>query len=217
MSHTSPRPARSVLYGIVALLLSAPSPAAGDVLCTACDGITNCVPICWDFASGRNGSDIEAGKTAPASALHWSGPRSVLSGSAGSFVPDAKLRSLIQRIATEAKVDPALVQAVIRAESNFDSFAVSKKGAQGLMQLMPPTALEVGVQNSFIPEQNLRGGVAYLRQMLDLFAGDTRLALAAYNAGPQAVRTYGGVPPYGETQKYVARVLGYRAQAHQNR
>jgi soluble lytic murein transglycosylase-like protein len=103
-------------------------------------------------------------------------------------------------------VDPALVRAVIHAESAFNPRAVSAKGAQGLMQLMPSTASDMGVDNAFDARQNIRGGARYLAKLLKTFHGDARLAAAAYNAGPDAVQKYGGVPPYAETRVYVHRV-----------
>jgi soluble lytic murein transglycosylase-like protein len=99
------------------------------------------------------------------------------------------------------------VKAVIRVESCFDVQAVSRVGARGLMQLMPATASELGVKNAFDAEQNIEGGVRYLRKMLERFDNDTEMAVAAYNAGPQAVARHRGVPPYEETQRYVKRVL----------
>lgn len=116
--------------------------------------------------------------------------------------------SLILHYAREHHVEPALVKAVVAAESNFEITAVSRVGAQGLMQLMPATARELGVEEPFHPPDNLQGGVRYLRAMLDRY-GDVRRALAAYNAGPKAVDRYGGIPPYPETQAYVKRVLNY--------
>jgi hypothetical protein len=101
-----------------------------------------------------------------------------------------------------------LVRAIIQAESDFDHLAVSSKGARGLMQLMPATARQMGVSDSFEPRQNVFGGVKYLRILLDMFAGDVSLAAAAYNAGENAVLRYGGIPPFRETRRYVDKVLG---------
>jgi soluble lytic murein transglycosylase-like protein len=120
---------------------------------------------------------------------------------------------LIGLTAREERIQPALVKAVIAAESNFDPDAVSRRGALGLMQLMPTTAEALGVQNPFHPVENVRGGTRYLRLMLDRY-GDLERALAAYNAGPRAVDRYGGIPPYGETRAYVRRVLTYYRHYH---
>jgi len=113
---------------------------------------------------------------------------------------------LVNQAAKKYKVDPALVRAVIHAESSFNPKAVSKHGAQGLMQLMPATAQELGVSNALNAKQNINGGVKYLAQLLKQFDGNTQLATAAYNAGPNAVKKYNGIPPYSETQVYVERV-----------
>lgn len=104
-------------------------------------------------------------------------------------------------------VDPALIAGVIESESSFNPNAVSHAGAKGLMQLMDATARGLGVTDPFDPKQNVMGGTKLLRQLLDRYGGDVRLALAAYNAGPGAVSQYGGVPPYAETQRYIPRVL----------
>jgi membrane-bound lytic murein transglycosylase B len=112
----------------------------------------------------------------------------------------------IKYSAQQFAVDPALVRAVIHAESGFNIKARSRKGAIGLMQLMPSTAREVGVKDARNPEHNIRGGVKYLATLLTQYKGNVKLATAAYNAGPAAVDKYGGVPPYAETRAYVERV-----------
>lgn len=119
--------------------------------------------------------------------------------------------ALISRYARMYGLDEDLVYAVIKAESNFNAEAVSRAGACGLMQLMPGTAAEMGVTRIFDPAQNIAGGTQYLSKMLTIFNGDLRLALAGYNAGPNAVKQHGGIPPYKETREYVERVLRYRA------
>lgn len=119
----------------------------------------------------------------------------------------ASIDGLIEAFAAEHSIDSALIRAVIRAESNFNHRAVSRKGAQGLMQLMPATIWRLSVGDAFDPHENIGAGVRYLRQLLDQFQGDLTLALAAYNAGENAVLRYRGVPPYQETREYVKKVL----------
>lgn len=115
---------------------------------------------------------------------------------------------MIAEAARKYNLDEDLLRAIIQAESGFNPQALSPKGAMGLMQLMPGTAQSLNVTNPYDPAQNIDGGARYLRSMLDRFGGDTGLALSAYNAGPKAVETYKGVPPYQETQNYVRRILG---------
>jgi soluble lytic murein transglycosylase-like protein len=116
---------------------------------------------------------------------------------------------IIQTAANRYEVDPALVRAIIMAESSYNPKAVSKKGAKGLMQLMPKTAEYLGVEDSFDPEHNIDAGVRYFKQLLKQFNGDVKLALAAYNAGGSRVRKYKGVPPFKDTQYYVKKVFEY--------
>ena len=118
----------------------------------------------------------------------------------------------VRKAAEKYNLPPELINAVIRAESNFEVQAVSSAGAKGLMQLMPATAKELGVKNPFDIEQNIDGGAKYLRKMLDRFGGSLRKALAAYNAGPGTVIKYGGRVPYPETRQYVQRVLRFSKQ-----
>ncbi len=119
----------------------------------------------------------------------------------------ARYQGLIEEHAALHTISAELVRAVIQAESAFNPHARSPKGAMGLMQLMPATAAELGVLDAYNPEENIRGGVKYLKQLLDSYEGNVELALAAYNAGPGAVKKYGGtVPPYRETQNYVAKI-----------
>jgi len=127
----------------------------------------------------------------------------------GANLDHGQYAELIHAIAAENGVDPALVKAIIRTESNFNRHAVSRKGAQGLMQLMPGTAGRYAVGNALDPAENIRGGVRYLRFLQDRFPGRLHLAVAAYNAGENAVLRYQGIPPYAETRQYVARVIGF--------
>jgi soluble lytic murein transglycosylase len=127
----------------------------------------------------------------------------------------ASIDGLIEAFAAEHGIDAALIRAVIRAESNFNHKAVSRKGAQGLMQLMPATIWRLSVGDAFDPHENIGAGVRYLRELLDQFQGDLTLALAAYNAGENAVLRYRGVPPYQETREYVKKVLSLYRQTRE--
>ncbi len=132
---------------------------------------------------------------------------------AGTRLTSASIDQLIEAFGAEHDLEPALIRAVIQAESNFNPRAVSRKGAQGLMQLMPGTIGRLSVGDAYDPRENIGAGVRYLRELVDLFRGDLTLALAAYNAGEKAVLRYRGVPPYQETQGYVTKVLRLYKQA----
>lgn len=118
-------------------------------------------------------------------------------------------KKIISKASGKYGVDPRLIEAVIKAESGFNPDAVSDKGAEGLMQIMPKTQKMLDVSQPFNPSQNIDGGTKYLKGLIQKYNGDLPLALAAYNAGPKAVDQYGGVPPYQETQNYVKEVLSY--------
>lgn len=122
-------------------------------------------------------------------------------------MPSGALEPIIRRHCDASHLDPRLVQAVIQVESGYNQRARSNKGAMGLMQLMPDTAVELAVSHPYDADENLRGGTAYLRQMIDAFPGSLEMALAAYNAGPGAVERHRGVPPYPDTVDYVRRVM----------
>ena len=119
----------------------------------------------------------------------------------------AGVRDLVHQVSVEHGLDPKLVDALVRVESGYDPGALSRKGAMGLMQLMPATASRLGVADPFDPEQNIRGGVRECSRLVDRYRGNLQLALAAYNAGEGAVSHYRGIPPYKETRNYVSRIL----------
>ena len=121
--------------------------------------------------------------------------------------PQPDIRQVVNDASGRYRLDPDLVSSVIKAESDFNARAVSRKGAQGLMQLMPGTASQLGVSDAFDPQANVEGGTKYLRELMEKYNFDIVTALAAYNAGPQRVEQFRGVPPYYETRAYVARVV----------
>lgn len=138
---------------------------------------------------------------------HQSGTRQDVPASRSQPGNDSDYHSIVHEKAAVYDLDPTLIKAVIKTESNWNSRAISKKGAIGLMQLMPTTAMDMNVRNPFDPEENIEGGTKYLKYLLERFNGDLTLALAAYNAGPGTVEKYGYVPPISETRQYVNKVL----------
>lgn len=128
-------------------------------------------------------------------------------GSSESVNTSDKYARLIDMVARKYNISSNIINEVIKAESNYNPDALSSKGAMGLMQLMPDTAKALGVKNPFDPSENIDGGVRYLKDMLNEFDGNLELALAAYNAGPNNVKKYGGIPPFSETQSYVAKII----------
>ncbi|MDL1866319.1 lytic transglycosylase [Betaproteobacteria bacterium PRO4] len=133
----------------------------------------------------------------------------------GKYPVNQEVAALVEKLAPQYDVDPGLVLAVISVESGFNTQAVSPKNAQGLMQLIPATAERFQVRNVFDPEENIKGGMAYLRWLLAFFKGDVALVAAAYNAGEGAVEKYRGIPPYPETVKYVDKILSrYNRTSH---
>ena len=140
----------------------------------------------------------------PEPSLRAPSPRPGVVSSAG--IPSAYL-DIINVACGKYGVDPLLVHAIVKVESDFNTYALSRKGAMGLMQLMPQTAVEMNVKNSFSPHENIDGGVRYLRYLMDRYEGNLSLALAAYNAGETSVKRWGTVPPFRETKNYVDRIL----------
>jgi soluble lytic murein transglycosylase-like protein len=127
--------------------------------------------------------------------------------------PEEAYEDLIQEAAAKHELDPNLIRAVMRTESAFNPYAVSRVGAQGLMQLMPRLATDMGVTDPFDPRQNIMAGARYLRQLLDAHRGNIRLTLASYNAGPGNVKRYKGIPPFEETRSYVKKITDLLAEA----
>ena len=175
------------------------------VLIVAAPALAQAQIYAWRDGSGH--LVLSDRKKDPSAATYGVVPASTVKTTTPLSRRAAAYQDLIEEQATLRTVSADLVRAVIQAESAFNPAARSPKGAMGLMQLMPGTAEELGVTNPYDPAENIRGGVTYLRGLLDRYGGDEELALAAYNAGPGAVQKYGGtIPPYRETRDYVAKV-----------
>jgi len=179
-----------LLIGLAAVTLPSVS-AAGSYRLTDPDGVTHFTNAPTDPRYRR----------IPGMSGTLAGWLRLPEGAAGKYAQD------IREIAARYGLSPGLVESVIRVESAFNPWAMSRKGAQGLMQLMPQTASSLGVRDAFDPRQNIEGGVRHLRSLVDRYPGNLPLALAAYNAGENAVTHYRGIPPYPETQQYVRKIL----------
>jgi soluble lytic murein transglycosylase-like protein len=168
----------------------------------------------WKPAPSANGASMKAARSAAAEVNQYLGHESPESANArivasnfrGRSATQDEINAAINQAAARHNVDPNLVRAVVKVESNFNSNAVSRKGAMGLMQLMPSTARQLKVNNPFDAEQNVDAGVRHLKQLLESYGGDVKLTLAAYNAGSGAVARSSGIPHYAETQNYVRRI-----------
>jgi soluble lytic murein transglycosylase-like protein len=168
----------------------------------------------WKPVPGPGAAAMQAARSAAAEVNEYLGHESNQSATArivnanfrGPIASSGDIDSAIEQAAARHNVDPNLVRAVVKVESNFNPNAVSRKGAMGLMQLMPSTARQLKVRNPFDPEQNVDAGVRHLKQLLESYDGDIKLTLAAYNAGAGAVARSSGVPRYAETQNYVRRI-----------
>jgi soluble lytic murein transglycosylase-like protein len=168
----------------------------------------------WKPVPPPNAAAMRAARSAAAEVNQYVGRESNQSANAkivaanfsNTLTTGADIDSAIEQAAARHNVDPNLVRAVVKVESNFNPNALSRKGAMGLMQLMPSTARQLNVKNPFDPEQNVDAGVRHLKQLLESYGGDIKLTLAAYNAGAGAVARSSGVPRYAETQNYVRRI-----------
>jgi hypothetical protein len=186
---------RVIVIGLVAILLYA-SPASADIYKYIDENGVSCYT---DAPMGKKTVKVLKEKKGTAR-----------QGESFSSEPTAENRdysAYVERAASKYEIEPELIRAVIKAESNGNHRAVSSKGAMGLMQLMPSTADDMNVVNPFNPEENIEGGTRYLRFLLEKFNGDLTLALAAYNAGPKTVEKYRTVPPISETKQYVKKIL----------
>lgn len=206
---------------VVAATLAAPAAMADIYIYRDENGVVNATNV---MPSGRYKIDRVIHDKHPHKAKVKRPPLTVTSVATSRGVINAKpltvtpssavVRTIVAQAASAFKLDKGLVQAIIEAESDFNVHAISRTGARGLMQLMPETAARYGVRDIFDPEQNIWGGARYIRDLLEKFNQDIPLALAAYNAGENAVVRYGGIPPFPETKEYVQKVLELHRHYH---
>ena len=201
---------RSCLALLVAVSFLPSLHAAEDI--TGHRDVNGRVVFVNEVAPGTS-SPSSSGRKVLVSASSVSSESSAGSASSGGTVSaqsegsgPQNLHSIIEEVAGRHRIDPELVRAIVQVESNFNPYAVSPKGARGLMQLIPATARRFGVRNAFDPRSNLDGGLRYLKHLLGMFDGDLRLSLAAYNAGEEAVARSRGIPPYQETRNYIRKI-----------
>ena len=196
-------PGKKLICLAVALLAWVPALAWADIYqYTDADGVLHFTNV----SGGKNHKRVKTETTRPPEARLTPVTQSASSSLSSANIPSSYL-DLIDSACNRHGVDPSLVHAVVKVESDFNPYAMSKKGAMGLMQLMPQTAVDLNVRNSFNPTENIDGGVKYLRYLIDRYEGNLSLALAAYNAGETAVKRWGTIPPFKETQQYVQRIL----------
>ncbi len=206
---------RAIIASVLFLLIIYASPAYPDIYKYVDDNGV----VCY--------TDAPAGKKAVRVLKETKGPEKQKQAldSDPSAAAGKDYSTYVQQAAAKYEIEPELIHAVIKTESNGNHRAVSRKGAMGLMQLMPSTAYDMNVVNPFNPEENIEGGTKYLKQLLEKFNGDLTLALAAYNAGPKTVEKYRNVPPISETKQYVKKIIslfkgkggyGYSDQANQD-
>jgi soluble lytic murein transglycosylase len=199
---------RNTMYALaIAAFLSLPAyPVSADIYQYTDDqGIVHFSNV--NVSSGKKFKRIKSGTNDQSASAPE--PRRVsreTTGISSSNMPSAYV-DIINSACDRHGIDPALVHAVVKVESDFNPYALSRKGAMGLMQLMPQTAVDLNVRNSFNPHDNIDGGVRYLRYLIDRYEGNLSLALAAYNSGETAVKRWGTIPPFRETQNYVQRIL----------
>lgn len=198
---------RSVIIFMISLLFWLPfQPARADIYQFIDEnGVVHFTNV---SGGGKNHKKVRSEpESVPASKPSTLAPSSPASVTASVIsIPTAYL-DIINLACDRHGVDPLLVHAIVKVESDFNPYALSRKGAMGLMQLMPQTAVEMNVKNSFSPHENIEGGVKYLRYLMDRYEGNLSLALAAYNAGENSVKRWGTIPPFKETKHYVDRIL----------